>query len=212
MTEPLLVVFAGQPSQREAYERHLRAELAAQGVAARLVMDPAGADPAEADVLIFAANGPVRDFAPFTRLRAVLNLWAGVEAVLELSPPRDVPLARMVEDGLTLGMVDYVVGHVTRHHLDIDRYIGADPIAEWETTYPPLARDRTVGILGLGALGSACGAALAGLGFQVLGWARSPKEVPGVASHAGPAGLDVVLARSEESSSCSCRSRRPPTG
>ena len=148
-----VVLYAGREAQRDLYARHLRAAFAEAGLDVRLVMDAAEVDPAEVDYLVHTANGPVRDFAPFTRLRAVLALWAGVEGILALSPPADVPLVRMIEPGLTLGMIDYVAGHVLRHHLDIDRYIGTDPIAEWETSYPPLAGDRVVGVLGLGALG-----------------------------------------------------------
>ncbi|MGF1444859.1 MAG: 2-hydroxyacid dehydrogenase [Pikeienuella sp.] len=197
MTETPSVVFCGKPEQRAAYERHLRAAMTAQKVALALHMDPAEADPATVDYLIYAANGPVTEFAPYTRLKGILNLWAGVEAVLALDPPRDVPLARMVEPGLTLGMVDYVVGHVTRHHLDIDRYIGGPVMTEWEATYPPLARDRVVGILGLGELGTACGTALAQLGFKVMGWSRSPKSALGVDCQHGPRGLEAVLRAAE---------------
>lgn len=197
MSDRLLAVFAGSPLQRAAYEPHLRAAIAAEGLALDLEMDPADADPAAVDYLIFAASGPVQEFAPYQRLRAILNLWAGVEAVLKLSPPPEVPLARMIEPGLTLGMVDYVVGHATRHHIDVDSYIGAAPITEWEVTYPPLARDRTIGILGLGALGQACGRALSGLGFRVMGWARSAKEIPGVDARHGADGLAAVLDAAE---------------
>jgi glyoxylate/hydroxypyruvate reductase A len=103
----------------------------------------------------------------------------------------------MVEEGLTLGMIDYVMGHVLRHHLDIDRYIHTSPIAEWETDYPPLARDRTVGILGIGALGGACAERLAMHGFRVIGWSRAPKEIPGVECRHGDRALDETIAEAE---------------
>lgn len=195
MPDPI-VLFAGKASQREAYARHLAEAMAEEGVTLDLRMAPEEADPAEVDYLIFAANGPLRDLRQFPRLRAILNLWAGVEQVLARDLP-DVPLVRMIEPGLTLGMVDYVTGHALRHHLDIDRYIGARPPLTWFEDGPPLSAERTVGILGLGELGAACGRALAGLGFRVLGWSRRAKAVEGVATHAGDAGLDVVLARSE---------------
>jgi len=194
---PPVVLYAGRADQREAYATHLARAFEARGLDVRLVMDPAEVDPAQVSYLVFAGNGPVSDFAAFTGLRAILNLWAGVESVLRMRLPEGVPLVRMIEDGLTLGMIDYVSGHVLRHHLEIDRYIGARPIAEWESTYPPLARDRAVGILGLGTLGTACARALCGHGFRVLGWSRSRKSVEGVECHSGDAGLDVVLARSE---------------
>ena len=192
-----VVLYAGRPDQREAYRSGLADGLAAEGVEAQLVMDPAEIAPEAVDYLVFAASGPVRDFAPFTRLKAILNLWAGVESVLALDPPREVPLVRMVEPGLRLGMIDYCMGHALRHHLGLDRFVANTRALPWETGYPPLARDRTVGVLGLGALGRPVAEALAAHGFATLGWASHPREIPGVQAHAGPAGLDVVLARAE---------------
>lgn len=194
---PPVVLYAGKASQLADYRHHLARAAAEQGVAIDLRLDPAEVDPAAVDYLVFAGNGPVRDFAPYTGLKAILSLWAGVENILKLAPPPDVPLVRMVEDGLTLGMIDYVVGHVMRHHLDIDRFIGTEPIAEWEVTFPPLARDRRVGVLGLGALGAACAERLALNGFAVTGWSRGRKDVPGITCLSGPDGLDQTVAASE---------------
>jgi len=194
---PPVVAFAGPTHQRAAYRTHLTACAAAQGIEIELYMDPAEVDPASVDYLVFAHNGPVRDFAPYTGLSAVLSLWAGVEAILTLDPPADVPLVRMVEDGMTAGMVDYVTGHVLRHHLDIDRYIHGVPVDEWETGYPPLAGARTVGVLGTGALGGACARRLAMHGFRVIGWSRSPKEIPGVECRHGAQALDETIAEAE---------------
>ncbi|MEL6220522.1 MAG: glyoxylate/hydroxypyruvate reductase A [Pseudomonadota bacterium] len=197
MTETPTVLYAGKESMREDYARHLARAQAEQGVTIRLVMDPAEVAPEAVDYVIYAGNGPLNDLRAYTNLRAVLNLWAGVEAVLQHPMPEGVPLCRMIEPGLTLGMVDYVAAHTLRHHMNLDQFIGRDATREWDVPFPPLARDRTVGILGLGALGQACGQALAGLGFRVLGWSRSPKEAGAIESHSGAAGLDVVLARSE---------------
>ncbi len=194
---PPIVVFAGRAEQRDAYRKHLTDAAAAAGIGIALHMDPDTVDPGTVDYLVYAANGPVRDFTPYTKLSGILNLWAGIEAVLERNPPADVPLVRMVEDGLTLGMIDYVVGHVLRHHLDVDHFIHSSPIAEWEVDYPPLARDRTVGILGIGALGGACAGRLASHGFHVIGWSRSPKEIPGVECRSGAEALDKTIAEAE---------------
>ena len=90
-----IVAFAGLASQRDAYHRNLTDAATAADVEIALHMDPEGIDPATVDYLVFAANGPVQDFSPFTGLTAILNLWAGIEAVLELNPPSHVPLVRM---------------------------------------------------------------------------------------------------------------------
>lgn len=195
--EPPVVLYAGRDDQREDYARALRTAADRADLKIDLRTAPEEVEPEEVDYLVFAASGPVRDFAPYRNLKAILNLWAGVENVLRMDPPREVPLARMVEDGMTLGMVDYVSGHVLRHHLDIDRFIGAEPIAEWEADYPPLARERRVGVLGLGALGTACARALAQHGFRVSGWSRSAKELPGITCRHGPDGLAELLSEAE---------------
>ncbi len=103
----------------------------------------------------------------------------------------------MVNPDLTEGMVEYVVGHVLRHHLGIDAHIhGQDGVWRSEVL-PPLARERPVAVLGLGALGQAAAHALWQLNFPVMGWSRTQKTLPGVDCHAGEAGLDQVLARAE---------------
>ncbi len=44
--------------------------------------------------------------------------------------------------------------------------------------------------MGLGVLGLDAAAKLGMVGFDVAGWSRTPKPVPGLASFAGPDGLD----------------------
>ena len=125
----------------------------------------------------------------------MLSLWAGVERIID-NPTLTQPLARMADAGLAEGMREWVAGQVLRHHLALDLDIcRATP--DWVPRTQPLARDRQVGILGLGALGQAVAGALVGLGFAVSGWSRREKTLPGVACHAGAGGLARVLAKSE---------------
>ncbi|NKX43114.1 2-hydroxyacid dehydrogenase [Roseicyclus persicicus] len=183
------ILFAAKSERWDQYEAPLRAALAEAGLAdARLTTE---ADPATVDYIVYAPNSGLTDFTPYTRLKAVLNLWAGVEDVVG-NPTLRVPLARMVDPGLTEGMVEYVTGHVLRHHLGIDTHLQGDGNWRPETT-PPLARDRTVAILGLGELGAACATMLASLNFRVTGWSRSPKALPGVTCRHGADGLAETL-------------------
>ena len=187
------ILFAAHESRWAVYERPLRTALAAEGVSAKLGTDLA---PEDVDYIVYAPNSDVQDFTPFTRLKAVMNLWAGVEDVVG-NPTLKVPLTRMVDDeGLTQGMVEWVTGHVLRHHLGMDAHI-VNPDRSWSPDVPPLSRDRKVTILGLGALGQACAAAPTGLGFPVKGWSRSAKTVPGVTCHHGDAGLEAALRSAE---------------
>ncbi|SEM22631.1 glyoxylate/hydroxypyruvate reductase A [Roseovarius azorensis] len=186
------ILFAAHPERWDTYQAPLETALSKAGVAARLSTSlPAE----EVDYIVYAPNSEVQDFTPFTRARAVLNLWAGVEDVVG-NPTLRIPLARMVDHGLTQGMMEWVTGHVLRHHLGMDAHIhGQDGV--WRKTIPPLAQDRPVTVLGLGALGRACAEALRALGFAVTGWSRSPKDIPGINCLAGDAGLRDALRTAE---------------
>ena len=147
--------------------------------------------PSEVDYIIYAPSSSLQDFSPYTSLKAVLNLWAGVEGVA-FNETLKVPLARMVDSGLTSGMVEWVTGHTLRHHLGIDKHIhGQDGV--WRSYVPPLAKDRVVTILGLGTLGTACGTALRSLGFNVRGWSRRKKSIDGISCFYGNDQIDLSL-------------------
>lgn len=189
---PLNILFAAKPERWNIYAQPLRDALAAAGINAHLATDIAAAD---VDYIVYAPNSDVQDFTPYVRARAVLNLWAGVENVVG-NETLKIPLARMVDPGLTKGMVEWVTGHVMRYHLGLDIDILRSN-AQWQPRTPPLAHERSVVMLGLGALGLACADSLVSLGFDVTGWSRSPKTAEGIRCLHGADGLQDALSRAE---------------
>lgn len=185
----LKVLFSARPPVWEEYREVLSDALVEQGLQADVRTE---FPPPEVDYIVFAPNGPVTDFRPYSRTKCVMSLWAGVETVVD-NATLTQPLARMVDPGLTEGMIEWVTGHTLRHHLGMDTHIlGQDGV--WrDQSFPPLARDRKVTVLGLGALGSACAVALRDLNFNVHGWSRNPKSVDGIVCHAGEEGLADAL-------------------
>jgi glyoxylate/hydroxypyruvate reductase A len=189
---PLNILFAARPERWVTYETPLRQALDAAGIAAHLSTDIA---PQDVDYIVYAPNSPLQDFTPYTRAKAVLNLWAGVENITN-NETLKIPLARMVDPGLTKGMVEWVTGHVMRYHLGLDADIRKTD-TDWTPRTPPLAQERQVTILGLGALGAAVAETLVYLGFNVTGWSRSPKDIAGVTCLHGDAGRADALRRAE---------------
>lgn len=184
----LNILFSAQPNLWDAYKTVLPQALENRGITAQLSTDM---EPAQTDYIVYAPNPNLTNFAPFTRTKAVLSLWACVETIVD-NKSLTQPLCRMVDDGLELGMAEWVIGHVMRHHLGLDRHIhGLNGV--WDQTTPPLARDRQVTVLGLGMLGSAAAKALAALGFQVTGWSRSPKSIENIRCLHGVDGLEQAL-------------------
>lgn len=188
------VLYAGDPAEAGAWRERvlaLRPDLDFR-------VDVAGTVPDSVDILVYEASGTVRDLSPYSGVAAIQNLWAGVEAVLaNPTLPEGPVLCRMVEAGLTVGMTDYVAGHVLRLHLGTDRHRARQARKEWSEDNPPLSSDRKVGIVGLGALGRDVAEKLAFLRFDMSGWSRSAKDIPGVRCLHGAAGLRTLLAESE---------------
>ncbi len=190
----MLTILFAAPKDWPEYKTALPQELVQAGLAAQIIHAPPS-NAAAVDYIIYAPSSPLQDFTPFTSCKAVLSLWAGVERIVG-NATLIQPLCRMVEDGLTAGMVEWVVGHVMRHHLGMDAHI-VNPDRNWRPVPPPLARDRHVAMLGMGALGAACAHALAGLNFTVTGWSRTGARIGDIDVQSGKGGLRDVLAKAD---------------
>ena len=187
-----LTILFPVPALWDEFSRALGAAISEAGMAANLVAEAA---PDTVDYIIYAPASPLQDFTPYTRCKAVLNLWAGVERIVG-NPTLTQPLCRMVDPCLTESMVEWVVGHTLRHHMGMDRHI-VNPHHVWQPVCPPLARNRRVSVLGMGTLGSAAAQALTALNFRVTGWSGTPKSLPGIDSLHGEHGLEEALSRAE---------------
>ena len=141
------------------------------------------------------ATPPPGTFEPLKRLKLVQSLWMGVERLLaDPAFPRGVPLARLVDPGMVAAMSETVLAHVLDWHHHHYVYRAQQQARRWHRLNQYLASDRTIGLLGLGELGSDVARKLAALGFNVAGWSRRPKELPGVTCLTN---LDAVLERSD---------------
>jgi glyoxylate/hydroxypyruvate reductase A len=141
------------------------------------------------------ATPPAGTFEKLGRLRLVQSLWMGVERLLDDPAfPKGVPLARLVDPGMVAAMSETVLAHVLDWHRHHYYYRMEQDERRWSRLEQRLASDRTIGILGLGELGSDAARKLVALGFNVVGWSRRPKTLPGVTCLTE---LDAVLERSD---------------
>lgn len=189
------ILFSAPRDEWDNYRDLLPGALAAKGIEAEILHVRMPNDPEAIDYIIYAPSSEMKDFTPFTGAKAVLNLWAGVESIVT-NDTLTQPLARMVDPGLTEGMVEWCLTHVMRHHLGTDRDVCRRD-AVWEYYVPKLARERRVTVLGLGELGQAVGQALAALNFQVTGWSRTQKDFSGVTCLSRDGGLRQALDAAE---------------
>jgi len=137
--------------------------------------------------------------ASLPNLAIVFSLGAGVDHLFEDPDfPTHVAVVRVVDPYLTAGMREYVLLHTLRYHKNQPALDQQQRDHVWDDRARELrqADEQGVGILGLGELGQACANALAGLDFDVAGWSRSPKDLPGITCFDGRGGLDALLGRS----------------
>ena len=135
---------------------------------------------------------------PFNNLKAIVSLGAGIDHVLaDKELPEDVPIIRTVGTDLTQRMKEYVALHVLRHHRELPTIQANQSKQAWEQIVVPPATGRRVGVMGLGNLGTAAATLLTQIGFQVAGWSRAPKDIPGVQCYAGSEGFGAFLEGTE---------------
>ena len=161
-----------------------------------LLLPDAAFDPAE--VHYAAVWKPAQgELAAFPNLRVIFNLGAGVDALMADSSLPNVPLVRVAVADLTDRMAEYVVLHVLMHHRQEIYLRESQRVKRWAPKFQWPASAISVGIMGLGTLGSNAAEVLARIGFRVSGWSRSPKQVDGIECFHGKGQLDTFLNRTD---------------
>jgi glyoxylate/hydroxypyruvate reductase A len=153
-------------------------------------------DPAEIDYAC-VWNAPHGTLAGFPNLKAIFSLGAGVDDLMSDPDLPKVPVMRIVDPDLTLRMTEYVVLHVLMYHRRQRLYDKQQRVRMWRDSPQPLAREVAVGVMGLGVLGRSAVTALQRLGFRVIGWSRTEKNISGMETYDGTAGLLPFLQRTE---------------
>jgi glyoxylate/hydroxypyruvate reductase len=155
-------------------------------------------DPAAEDAEVAVCWKPEAGaLAAMPKLRLIHSIAAGVDNILSDPTVPDVPLCRIVDPDITSAMTEFVLWGTLYFHRDFDRVISQARDGLWRRYDQRAAKDRRVGILGLGALGTAAAVRLVDLGFAVSAWSRSPKVVAGVRTFSGADALDEFLSETE---------------
>ena len=157
---------------------------------------PEVADPAAVEFAL-CWNQPPDLLGRFPNLKCVSSLGAGVNHLLgDPALPPQVPIVRLVDEGLKQSMAEYVLHGVLDHFRRFADYRRQQLRGEWQPHHVPAIAEVGVGILGCGVLGAYVGGKLQACGFPVHGWSRTPKTGGAIPVFAGETALDAFLARS----------------
>lgn len=157
------------------------------------VWDPAG-PPSGADVAL-VWKPPAALIEHETRLKALFNLGAGVDALLQMNLPAHIQIVRLEDAGMAVQMAEYALYALLRAARGFGRYEDDQAASRW-APQPGLRREQwPVGVLGLGEMGGRVAQAIAAFDYPVLGWSRSPRTVEGIQTYAGAEQLPEFLRR-----------------
>lgn len=143
-------------------------------------------------------NHPEGVLKAYPNLRCICSMGAGIDHLLrDAALPDHLPVVRLVDPQLSQSMSEYICTAVLYFFREFDRYQQQQKKALWlQQPLRPMARTG-VGIMGLGVLGSFAADRLSAMGFNVTGWSRSKKKIPGVTTYAGDIERDAFLARAD---------------
>jgi phosphoglycerate dehydrogenase-like enzyme len=133
----------------------------------------------------------------YPNLRVLCSTGAGADKLMVEDLPAHVPLTRVVDPMQGMEIAQWVVAHTLRFTRDLALYAEQQARAEWQRHPVRTAVRCRVGVMGLGAVGQAIARAFMPLGYPVGGWSRTPREVPGVATFAGPDELPQFLSQAD---------------
>jgi glyoxylate/hydroxypyruvate reductase A len=183
MTRGLLLVKSGGDEAVPEWQAGFRA--VAPKLEVRGWNDPS-VDPGAVTYVLVWEPHPGR-IASYPNLRVIFSSAAGVEHIVrDPTVPRHLPIVRMVSTETSQTLGEYCCLAALSILRDYPRMIAAQAERRWDTYEPPhTALDKRVGIMGIGTIGQVAARMLGGLGFQVLGWARTRKSIDGVTIFAG---------------------------
>ena len=185
----MTILYAADPEEAEAWIGSIRSLDPKLDFATW----PDWGDPDEVEFIIVGGRMP-GDLSIFKNAKAIQSTWAGVNSLLRGKLPPGVPIARMVDQGLSTGMVEYMVYRALDALRQGRELRAAQREVKWLDLPLQWARNFPIGILGLGTLGAATAEKLVALGFPVRGWSRHAKTVPGVETFHGVEQLGDFLA------------------
>lgn len=137
-------------------------------------------------------NHPEGSLRVFPNLKFISSMGAGVDHVLKDASLPQVPIVRIVDEDLTRAMTQYIIAAVAYFHRRLDKYTADKKNAIWDQEAPPEV-PLSIGILGMGVLGTDAAHKLASLGFDVCGYSNSPKNLKGIKSFHGEEGFQPFI-------------------
>ena len=194
MNPPIPLISQMAAAERDDWLRALASAMPGERI---IPLEQVTDDERHAVDVAIVANPDPRELDRLPALGWVHSLWAGVERLVADLGERDLAIVRLVDPQLARTMAEAVLAWTLYLHRDMPAYAAQQRRHHWRALPYRRPEQRTVGLLGLGALGEVAAANLVQAGFKVCGWSRTPKSLPNVATYWGQHGLEALAAETD---------------
>jgi glyoxylate/hydroxypyruvate reductase A len=126
-------------------------------------------------------------------VKALFNIGAGVDNLLQLSLPASLKIVRLEDAGMSLEMSEYVCHAVIRYFREFKQHETNKQLSKWSYRKTKTRNDFTIGVMGLGTLGMQVVKTLQMFQYPINGYSRDLKEIEGVNCFSGEHGLTEFL-------------------
>jgi glyoxylate/hydroxypyruvate reductase A len=158
---------------------------------------PDAGNPEEIDFALIWSP-PEGELAKYPNLKVACSLGAGVDHLMKPGVlPEGLPVVRLIDPKMSRQMREWIAYAVLRLHREMPIFEDQQRAKVWKSRPNRDTENTRVGILGIGELGALSAETLMALGFPVMGWSRSPKDIEGVECFHGPDGLTEMLRKTD---------------
>lgn len=137
-------------------------------------------------------------FKDYPNIKCISSMGAGVDHLLkDPNLPEQAVITRLVDPNLAQDMAEFVLALVMNHLRDLNAFKLKQTQTIWKPAWYLRIKDVKVGVMGVGAIGKQVVLELQKAGFNVIGWARTEKKIPGLITYSGSAEITKFLSHTD---------------
>jgi len=136
-------------------------------------------------------------YTHFPNLKVIQSGGAGIDHLFPKSIPSHIHTCRIVDPMLKSDMFEHVLTCLMHSMKNFSAYATEKAKKHWQPLVYKSIGQTCVTVLGLGEIGGYVAERLIQVGFNVNGWSNSPKNLQGVTSFTGIAGLGLAVEKTD---------------
>ena len=139
-------------------------------------------------------KAPLDNLSQLNRIKGLISLGQGVDHILNKnSIPENIPVVRIVDPYMAKSMSHWVLLSVLNITRETYGYFNQENLKLYKPREEKGFTSTRIGVYGIGAIGSVVAQDLNYMGFNVLGWSRTKKNIKNIKCFYGDQGFNELV-------------------